>query len=246
MLAPAYSTTLERILAEMKDYEAKIKSTVSDITVLLEEKTIAQGKESVSYELVMRRGEQYRIEQTQSDTSAVERPTVWPITVFDGKTIWLIDSAGNKTMAVFDDWRIRPYVSWDWSSLISPKSTLTGVDDLGGRSAYSIELPPGWLNLPFTSIWISAESGQKPVLVRTKSNRLLVAYSEFQPVLEGVELPYRVDTFSDGGDFITMTTVKSVEVNQGISPGLFNPDSAEVKVTRIQAMLNRLQLIEEK
>ncbi len=242
VLIPGYAASLEQIVAEMKDYETNARKQITGMAIFLEFKTIAKGKESISYELVLRKGEKYRVERTQPDTLFSSHQELLPVTIFDGKTIWTLDQSGTKTNITFDNWRLHPYLTWNWSSLISLKSKLVSVDEVGGQSTYYIELPPGWLNLPFKSIWVDY---QKPFLVRAQSTKMLLVYSEFQPVLEGVELPYRSETFSGGGDFITLTTVKSVEVNQGIEDDLFNPDSPEATSLRLPATLNRLKLIEE-
>lgn len=242
VLCPGYAASLEQIIAEMKDYETNARKQITDMTIFLEFKAIAKGKESIGYELVLRKGEKYRVERTQPDTLFGSYQELLPVTTFDGKTIWTFDRSGTKTSVTFDDWRLRPYLTWDWSSLISLKSRLVSVDEVGGQSTYYIELPPGWLNLPFKSIWVDY---QKPLLVRAQSTKMLLVYSEFQPVFEEIELPYRSETFAGGGDFITLTTVKSVEINQGMEDDLFNPDSPEATSLRLPATLNRLQLIEE-
>jgi len=242
VLRPGYAASLEQIVAEMKDYETNAQKQITDIAIFLEFKTITRGKENISYELVLRTGEKYRIERTQPDTLFGSHQELLPVTIFDGKTIWTLGSTGTKTMTSFDDWRLRPYLTWNWSSLISPKSKLVSVDEVGGQSTYYIEFPPGWLILPFKSIWVDY---QKPFLVRAQSTKMLLVYSEFQPVLEGIELPYRSETFAGGGDFITLTIVKSVTVNQGIEDDLFDPDSPEATSLRLPATLNRLKLIEE-
>lgn len=238
---PLPAASLEQILKAMNDYETHARKTVNDITILLQFKTIAKGRESVSYELVLRNGEKYRLERTRPDTLFSGNIELLPVTLFDGKTTWTVDSEGNKTMTVFEEWRLHPYLAWDWSSLISPKSKLVRVDEVGGQPAYCIELPPGWLILPFKSIWLDI---QKPVLVRAQSTKMLFVYSQYQPVLEGVDLPFRTETFS-GGDYMTLTTVKTVEVNQGMEDDLFNPDLVSAQSCRLLAMLNRLKLIEE-
>jgi len=184
---------------------------------------------------MLRKGEKYRVEMKMSMPEGAGMPKgmgdMTNIMIFDGKDLWSINQfAGKQKISADADASKRDQISW-WEDL--PKNgKIIGSEKVGDRDCYIVEGKSGEIDTSSVNTdkenkikgWIEKSS---LLLVQmefrdSKGETFKVVNSNFKEVKKW-EIPYVTEVFA-GGKLITKNTIKTLNVNKGLSDDLFDAD----------------------
>ena len=163
-----------------------------------------------------KKGEKYRV-----DAGNV-------VTIFDGKDSWFFAPFIGKQKASADEGK-QVHPEWHWWDLISEDAKIVGTEKVDKRECWVIESQfeeiPGKIWLDKNDMVLMKHEygveGEPKTIVS-------MVYSDHRKVKGDWKIPYKTVTYLDGELTATML-VQSIEINQGLSDDLFDPDKVEVK-----------------
>lgn len=221
LAASAYD--IEQLRKDARAYHDGMMKKVVDMTIEQESSFTAPGRGSSSMKSTMyRKGDRWRNEGTMS-MGAGQGGTMDAITVFDGTDFWTV-TMGMKMKVPADQAQGRGAPSY-WTEP-APGSKVTGQDKVNGRDCWIVQGPDvpenpmaqtgptlTWIDKK-SFIWVQTETKLSGKTLRT-------TFSDFRKV-EGYDLPYQIDVYSDGKLTMTSKIVK-LETNKKLSDDLFDP-----------------------
>lgn len=220
LAASAYD--IEQLRKDARAFHDGMMKKVVDITMEQEATFTIPGRggENTMKSTMYRKGDRWRTEGMMSMGGQGAMDTV---TLFDGKDVWTV-AMGMKTKLTAEQLQGQPMASY-WTEP-APGSRITGQDTVNGRECWIVQGP----DVPETAmtemgptltwidkknfIWVQTETKMSGKTVRT-------TFSDFRKV-DGYDLPYRIDVFSDGKPTMVSRIVK-LETNSKLSDDLFDP-----------------------
>lgn len=210
------SITLDGLIHSFGVQESSFVKKTEDITILIFTKTITQMKEDSLYELVMRKGEKFRVEKSEKEE---------PIIIGKGDKVWALFPSKRVWPTFFRERVYYPLLP-EWSKLIPKESEIKETERIGDRLAYKVEIPEKWKWMsPFSVIYVDTETFQ---VLRTKRwDGTLINYSDFREVGPGVYIPFTIESFQK--DFLSKREVKMVEMDKGLPDNWFDPENEDME-----------------
>lgn len=219
LAASAYD--IEQLAKDARAHHDGMMKKVVDITIEQEATFTAPGRGSNTMKSTMyRKGDRWRTEGTMSMGGQGGMDAV---TLFDGKDVWSV-AMGMKTKLPADQLQGQATASY-WMEP-APGSKITGQDKVNGRDCWIVQGPDvpanpqvdmqptlTWIDKK-NFIWVQTESKLSGKTVRT-------TFSDFRKV-DGYDIPYQIDVYSDGKLTMTSKIVK-LETNRKLSDDLFDP-----------------------
>ncbi len=209
--------TLEGLIHSFALQESSFVKKTKDITLLIFTKTITQMEEDSLYELVMRKGEKFRVEKNEKEEPIIigERDKVWAL--FPSKRLW----------PTFFRERVYYPLLPQWSKLIPKESEIKETERIGDHLAYKVEVPEKWKWMsPFSVVYVDSDILQ--VLRAKKWDGTLINYSDFREVIPGVYIPFVIEVFQK--DFLSKREVKMVEMDKGLPDAWFDPENRNIEL----------------
>ena len=219
------------------------KEQVKDMTIIQEGKMMAGQREMTSEMKGYRKDDKYRLETKmalpQNEGAPQGMPAMETTIIYDGKDAWMISPFGGKTKIPADK-ETRQSTGMDWFDFIPENASVEGTEEMNGRTCYVISMAKS-VTLPYTRMWIDKD---KLLLVKAEGKmpggkKVSWDFSDFKKVAEKWELPYRAEA-SIGGKPMSIFTVKSIQINQGFSDDLFDPDKVEVQEFDMQKLMKQM------
>ncbi len=218
------------ILKELKSRYDNYQKEIKDITILREAVTKTERGEITSQSKTYKKGEKYRHEMTIEMPEMPEgMEGMQTIVIYDGKDAWMISPFTGKVKLPKDEEKNyrRPEGQEDWWSWLSEEGKLTGSETVEGHECWVVQFEPE--KAPFTMLWLD-----KKTLLAVKAEFKgekgsgVVKFSDYRKIVGESKYPYRMEIYMDD-EPVSRMVVKSIEINQGLSDDLFDPDKVEVK-----------------
>lgn len=232
------------VLKEAKAKYAKFEKDVKDMTIVQEIKLIISDGIVTSEAKMLRKGQKFRMD-TQIGMRIPQAPKemgkMETIIIDDGKDTWMISSLMGK-MKLSNEQGDIYRKDRNWWTIISDKAEIVGTEKIGDRECYVVLIKEPKKS-PFTRIWLDKKN---LVLVQaeskgSKGETMLVVSSDFKKIKGDWEWPYKTEIYANGKP-MTTSRVKSLDINQGLSDDLFNPDKVKVKEIDLRRMMEKGEL----
>lgn len=164
----------------------------------------------------------FRMENSMEVPMAGEVKTIF---LFDGNDYWIFNQmSGKQKITNEEQYNTKENIWW---RALPVNATITGTENIDGRSCYVIEFPEGE-NQTFDKMWIDKN---KYIMVQgkktQKGKKLLVKYSDFRKISEinNQLYPYKTTVLTSEGTVSATSEVKNIQINTGVDDSLFNPDN---------------------
>jgi len=212
------SQVLNRIKEKYESFENEIK----DMRLVMEIETDATGTPVRARQTVLKKGEKIRVESFISLPS--EKPET-SIFIYDGENSWVISPEKGMTEQFPRDKARQFQTEEKWWNKVLERAKVKGEEQIGGKEAFVIEIEDEEGGPP-ASLWIEKED---LVLLQAESRTAggkstKWVFSDFRKVNHW-DMPYKTEMFV--GDALQSTsTIKSFEINKGLSDEVFIPETA--------------------
>ncbi len=211
---------LEKIKSKYEHFEAEFSQIAMKTEVSAEG---PNGKMNAEQD-VYKKGGKVRIESYMPSPQG-GKPSLVSTMIYDGKNGWLVTPQGTRKLSAQEADRLKTEDKW-WSG-ISSRARVAGEEKVDGKEAYIIEIKEQ-KNSPATKIWVSKDG---LVLLKAESDtsqgKAEWVFSDFHPVKDW-QIPYRTEMLVDGKP-VSVSRIKSFEVNPGLPDSLFEPEKASQK-----------------
>ena len=216
---------------------------VKDMTIIQEGKMMAGQNEMTSEMKGFQKGDKYRLETKmaipQKEGAGQKMPAMETTIIYDGKDGWMISPFGGKSKIPADK-EARHSTGMDWFDFIPEDANVEGTEEMNGHSCYIVSMKKS-ATLPYTKMWIDKD---ELVLVRAEGampggKKVSWVFSDFQKVAGKYKLPYRVEASVDGKT-MSIFTVKSMEINQGLGEDLFDADKVKVQEFDMKGLMEQM------
>jgi len=232
--ATDWSDIFKKIKIKYAEFERELK----DMAIEEERKIIVQGKGRFTRIKLFKKGNKFRRENWIKEPDISKKmDKINNIEIYDGKEAWRISSF--KGIEKLPDINAAQYkTEKNWWELISAQAEITGEEKVAGRECFVVEfeLKEG---SPFTSLWID-----KKDLVLIKAERKLPGettlwiYSDYRKTKDDWEIPFTTRVYLNS-KLIFTSNIESIEVDEGLSDGLFNPDKVDIEKLNLQGRLKK-------
>jgi len=213
------SEILNAIKNKYDGFEAGIK----DMRLEMEIETDAAGPHIKAEQTVLKKGEKIRVESLIRVPS-IEKPET-SIFIHDGRNSWVISPERGTTELLPESKAEQFRTEERWWEKVLRNARITGEDKVGEREAVIIEIEDEQGGAP-ASLWVDKND---LVLLQAESRtadgqNARWVFSEFRKV-NSWDMPYRTEMYL--GDTLQSTsTIRSFEINQGLSDEVFTPEAA--------------------
>ena len=195
-----------------------------------EMKTLATDQPITVEQTVYTKGTKTRVEMKMPlplDSAGGEPQTMQTIMINDGSNAWIFSPLGEKKQLSPEEAKQYEPSRNCWG-FFPDNARVIGSDSAQGRDCYIVELEDEGV---LTRLWLD-KSDFIPVQGQTHDSTGAMQYhwvhSDFHKIRGQWEYPYMTKMYN--GDTLTVQmSVTSLEVNQGLSDELFNPDSVRMK-----------------
>jgi outer membrane lipoprotein-sorting protein len=241
----AFADDFSKFIEKAKEQYEAYRSEVQDETVVHEMKTASPAGEIVSETTIYRKVGATRIDskmQLPSQSPDADMPQVMTSTVIhDGTDFWMVTPVTGKRKLnahEAEGYKTEEFL-WD---MIPEGAQMVGSETVGERDCYIVQLN-GEEDAPGAKLWMDKKTHAIVVIqsgkVRGQEHRLV--NSDFRSVETDWEIPYKTQIYR-GDRLISTLTVKSREVNKGLSEDLFDPEkmsSEKVGVGDLKEMIQK-------
>jgi outer membrane lipoprotein-sorting protein len=215
-----------KIEAKYKGFSTEIKDM--ELVMVSETKDM---EETGPVEVKMfTKGEKYRMETKMEMPEGSGMPAgmgdMENVVIFDGKDAWTINQFTGKQKLPTDA-TTTPKSQMTWWENLPVNGKVIGSEKIGDKDCYIVEVwneekkndkMKGWLDKTSLLLIQMEFKGEDGKTFKTVS-------SNFKKVKEW-EMPYTTEVFA-GGKLMSKTTIKTLEINKGLSDDLF--DASKVK-----------------
>ncbi len=248
IVGQGFPQDLAGLLKELEAKYGKFEEEIKDMTTVLEMKMATPEGEMTSEMQMLRKGEKFRMDATMQTSQAPDIPEgmgqMKTIVIYDGKDTWMISSfTGKKKLSSEEEKQYQKEKNW-WE-LISEKAKIVGTEKVDKRECYVVEIAEDE-EYPFTKLWLDKRN---LVLIKGEGGGMegeiiLLINSDFKKIKGDWEMPYKTEMYADG-KLMSTSLVKSLEINQGLSEDLFDPDKVKIKGVNMQEMMRKMMLQKE-
>jgi len=225
----AYCETYNEFVEKAKARYSAFQSQVSDVTMVQESKMMTANGDIPVETKIFIKDKKFRAESNMNMGQNVPgMPAMTTTIISDGKEAWMYSPViGKKQLSLSDQSQYQDKSSW-WS-LMSDKAQITGEENVGGRSCHVIEAKPNKQNM-FKKIWIDKNlfTLVKADAQTENNDTITMVFSDFKSTSGDWEMPYKTDMYINGQQ-ISVTFVKSIELNKGVSDDLFDVNQLKSK-----------------
>jgi len=230
---------LSNLVKKAKTKYAKFEQVIKDMKIVKETKIIGNETGMISESKVFKKGKKFRVETTMQMPQSSSMPGgMKTIVIYDGKDTWMISSMmGRRKLSDEDSRKYQREEDW-WKTLSDAK--ITDTEMIGKHKCYVIKIK-NEEEAGFSKIWldkkllnlIKAEAKGKD------GSTMVWINSDFRKIKGEWEMPYKTEIYANGKLF-TVSTVKSLVINKGISDNLFNPDKVKMEgPSNMQEMMKK-------
>lgn len=226
------------VLKQAAERCAQFENDVQDMRIVQEMKTYAPDGIITFEQTVYTKGKKSRVEMTMP-IAAMQggegEGVLQAIMVNDGVNAWIISPLGERKQLTEEEAKRNEPAGNCWG-FFPDNAKVTGSEMAHGRDCYIVELVEEGIR---TRLWLD-KTNFIPVQGETRDSTGTEQYrwthSDFHPIAGDWEYPYQTEMY-DGDSLAASVTVTSLEVNQGLSEALFNPDSVHVPELDLEELI---------
>ncbi len=245
-IGQSFAQSLSDILREAENNYKNFNQDFKDMAIVFDAKIYTPEGEMTTEMKLFTKGEKSRSETLMQFPESAGMPegmgAMLVIVVSDGQDTWMISPFVGKKKLNTEQAEEQMYyqTGMNWWKFISDKTKYVGVEKIGGRECYLLELEIE-RESPYKKIWVDKD---RLFLVQAEGdssdgNMVRTTFSDFRKTKGSWELPYKIEVFVN--EIQTMTVItKSFEINQGLSDDLFDVDKVEVSGPNMQEMMQNM------
>lgn len=165
------------------------------------------------------------------------------ITIDDGLDVWMISSFGGKHKLSGKE--LQQHRMHDsLRNLFPDKGTIIATEVVDGRECYVVEFDKDYATgRGYSKVWLDTVD-LIPVKGEGKDDsngdQTMILWSDFKKIKDSDRMmPHTTQIFLNGR-LMLKTTIKSIEVNRGISDDLFDPEKVKVQGPDMQDMMKKI------
>lgn len=226
VLALSWAELKAQIDVKYKDFSNEVK----DIEIVMETETKGVEGAGPSEIKMLMKGEKYRMETKMDMPGEASMPSgmteMKNTIIFDGKDLWSINPfTGKQKLPAEANVSNKNQMNW-WKNM-PENGKILGSEKVGDRDCYIVEIETE--DNSKMKVWIDKKAS---LLVKMEyegeeGKSFKVINSNFKKV-KNWEMPYTTEVFIDG-EMMSKSTIKSFEVNKGLSDELFDADKISEK-----------------
>lgn len=237
-----FGITWDELKGKIEAKYAGFSDEIKDMEMVMEaEVKGVEGMEGMgpSEVKMFKKGEKYRMETKTSMPEGAGMPAgmgdMTNIMIFDGKDLWTINQfTGKQKLPADAAAASKSKMTW-WEDLPA-KGKIIGSEKIGDNDCYIVEIwdednkeskIKEWIDkASLLSIQVEFKGGEGKTFKTVSSN--------FKKVKEW-EMPYTTEVFTDG-KLMSKTTIKTLEINKGLSDDLFDADKVKMEGKGVPGM----------
>ncbi len=246
VVSQGFSQSVSDILREAENNYKNFNQDFKDIAIVFDAKIYTPEGEMTSEMKLFTKGEKSRSETLIQFPEAEGMPegmgSMLVVVIFDGQDTWMISPfvGKRKLTDVQAEEQMQYQTGMNWWKFISDKTKYVGIEKIGGRECYRMELEIE-RESPYKRIWVDKD---RLFLVQAEGdssdgNKVRTTFSDFRKTKDSWELPYKIEVFINEVQTMTVLT-KSLEINKGLSDDLFDVNKVEVSGSNMQEMMQNL------
>lgn len=220
-----FALTWDELKAKIEEKYEEFNSEIKDMQMVMQVESKGMPGQGPAESKMFVKGEKYRMESKMNMPEGSGMPAgmkeMKSIIIFDGKDTWAINPfTGKKKLPAQEGARSNQMVWWED---LPANGKIIGTEKVGEKDCYVVQT---WDEEEDSKLkgWIDKEN---LTLVRLKyeneeGKTFTVVNSDFEN-LEDWQMPYTTKVLA-GGEEVSKTVIKSIEINKGLSDDLFDPD----------------------
>ncbi len=227
-----FALTWDDLKGKIEAKYGTFSDEIKDMEMVMESETKGvEGMEDAgpSEVKMFTKGDKYRMESKMNMPEGSGMPgSMESIMIFDGKDLWTINQFTGKQKLQMDA-GASPNKRISWWDDLPTKGKIIGSEKVGGKDCYIVETwneenkdskIKVWIDkMAFLLVQMEFEGGKGETFKMVNSN--------FKKVKKW-ELPYTFEVYS-GGKLITKSTIKTLNINKGLSDELFDADKVKIE-----------------
>jgi outer membrane lipoprotein-sorting protein len=233
LVATAIGEQTDPVLKQATERCSKFKADVHDMHMVQVMQTYMPDGQMTLEQTVYTKGDKSRVEMklplgdaTGDSTQAMET-----IMVNDGTNAWMFSPFGGKQQLSPEEAE-RNEPSRNCWGYFPDNARVTGDEQAQGRDCYVVEMDDEGAH---TKLWLDKKnfmSVQGETRDSTGEGNFHWKHSDFHPIQGDWEYPFMTEMY-DGDTLAATLKVTSLEVNQGLSDDLFDPDKVHVEALQL-------------
>ena len=246
VVGQGFSQSLSDILRKAESNYKNFNQDLKDMAMVFNTKIYMPEGEMTSEMKLFTKGEKSRSEIMMQFPESANMPegmdSMLVVVISDGQDTWMISPfVGKKKLTTEQaEEQMQYQMGMNWWRSISDKAKYIGIERINNRECYVLKIEAEGDSLD-TKIWVDKNN---LFLVQTENKSdsgktMRMIFSDFRKIKDNWELAYKTEGFTDEEPFMTIL-LKSFEINQGLSDGLFDVDKVEVSGPNMQEMMQNM------
>jgi len=246
VIAQGFSQSLSDILKKAESNYKNFNQDFKDMAMVFDAKIYTPEGEMITEMKLFTKGEKSRSETLMKFPESAGMPegmgSMLVIVISDGQDTWMISPFVGKKKLTDEQAEEQMYsqTGMNWWKFISDKTKYVGIEKIGGRECYLLELEIE-RESPYKRIWVDKN---RLFIVQAEGdssdgNKVRTTFSDFRKVKGSWELPYKIEVFINEVQTMAVLT-KSLEINKGLSDDLFDVNKVEVSGPNMQEMMQNM------
>ena len=246
VVSQGFSQSLPDILKKAESNYKNYNQDFKDIAMVFDAKIYTPEGEMITEMKLFTKGEKSRSETLMKFPESAGMPegmgNMLVIVISDGQDTWMISPFVGKKKLTDEQAEEQMYsqTGMNWWKFISDKTKYVGIEKIGGRECYLLELEIE-RESPYKRIWVDKN---RLFIVQAEGdssdgNKVRTTFSDFRKAKGSWELPYKIEVFINEVQTMTVLT-KSLEINKGLSDDLFDVNKVEASGPNMQEMMQNM------
>jgi len=242
----SFSQDLTDLITRAENNYRSFNQNFQDLAIVFDAKIFSPEGEMSSEMKLFLKGEKSRSETLMQLPASAGMPekmrNMLVVVIFDGQNTWMISPfVGKKKLnAVQAEEQMRFQTGMNWWKFISDKTKYIGMESIGGRDCYLLELEIEGKS-PYTRLWVDNNTLflVQAEGVNSDGDNIQTIFSDFKKVKGEWQLPYKVEVLMNNSQLMTVL-VKSLKINKGISEEMFDINHVEIEESNLQDMIQNM------
>ena len=245
----AFAQDTQAVLTQAQEKCAQFEAQVTDMHMVQTMATHTIEGDVSAQQTVYTKGKMSRIEMEmqlpESDGISVgdDVGSLKTVMIDNGEQAWMFSPFGGKKELSREEAERNAPARNCWG-FFPENAKITGSETMQGRDCYIVEIEePGAM----TRLWLDKQNFI-PVQGETRDSAGVELYrwihSDFHRIHGDWEYPYRTEMY-EGSELAATMLVTSLDVNQGVSDDLFDPDKVSIPQVDIQDLLQMMAVPED-
>jgi len=243
-----FSQSLSDILGRAENNYKNFNQDFRDIAIIFDANIHTPEGEMFTEMKLFLKGEKSRSETLIQLPAAKGMPkgmgSMLVVVIFDGQDTWMISPfVGKKKLtAVQAEEQMHYQTGINWWKFISDKTKYAGIENIGGRDCYLLELEIERKS-PYEKIWVDKDTLflVQAEGVSSDGDNVRTIFSDFRKIESHWQLPYKVEVLMNEAQMMTVLT-KSLKMNKGIPDELFDVNKVEMQGPNLQDMIQNMMV----